>query len=483
MYCGALSQCRLFTFVGEGQTSTPESMVGFKSPSALSESDSDALSYDNPPSIKDILLSSSWTSPRNWGSLTSPGTPYAASLGTPYAASLGTPQSVESITKPASVSSAPEVTLHANRDEELGLDLSLPPKKSFASRRHSGDAGYRANKALHSPKYVSGQYDVRSPQKNTSHKRKRDVSSKSMASPAASVTSPASIGERMSQFDMHSSPGSPALHAKNAKLMTSPISSPASAPIKRDTSSPPPAATSQTKHLARMSSVDDVTNCNRPQAPPSSRTHSYNNNETNTRSPLSPNNNSASSPLTSSGRYPNYFASASVNSPVFPERPNDDVIIANYSRNAQLQRSTSRPPTSRPTGAHAQTPSPMQSGESHGGRQHGVGSNPNSNSSSTGACGDELTIEDVSGVNEGDEVAKMLCANDIKQEPQDGGSNEDGGSSGSRKPSELIDGRFCQVCGDNAAGFHCGAYVCEACKVKFPPPYPTLFLLFIPALP
>jgi hypothetical protein len=23
----------------------------------------------------------------------------------------------------------------------------------------------------------------------------------------------------------------------------------------------------------------------------------------------------------------------------------------------------------------------------------------------------------------------------------------------------------CQVCGDLAAGFHCGAYICEACKV------------------
>lgn len=25
---------------------------------------------------------------------------------------------------------------------------------------------------------------------------------------------------------------------------------------------------------------------------------------------------------------------------------------------------------------------------------------------------------------------------------------------------------LCQVCGDVAAGFHCGAFVCEACKVK-----------------
>ena len=24
----------------------------------------------------------------------------------------------------------------------------------------------------------------------------------------------------------------------------------------------------------------------------------------------------------------------------------------------------------------------------------------------------------------------------------------------------------CQICGDVAAGFHCGAYVCEACKVN-----------------
>ena len=24
----------------------------------------------------------------------------------------------------------------------------------------------------------------------------------------------------------------------------------------------------------------------------------------------------------------------------------------------------------------------------------------------------------------------------------------------------------CQICGDVAAGFHCGAFVCEACKVR-----------------
>jgi len=30
----------------------------------------------------------------------------------------------------------------------------------------------------------------------------------------------------------------------------------------------------------------------------------------------------------------------------------------------------------------------------------------------------------------------------------------------------LGDSLVCNVCGDIAAGFHCGAYVCEACKVK-----------------
>ena len=30
----------------------------------------------------------------------------------------------------------------------------------------------------------------------------------------------------------------------------------------------------------------------------------------------------------------------------------------------------------------------------------------------------------------------------------------------------LGDSTVCSVCGDIAAGFHCGAYVCEACKVK-----------------
>ena len=39
---------------------------------------------------------------------------------------------------------------------------------------------------------------------------------------------------------------------------------------------------------------------------------------------------------------------------------------------------------------------------------------------------------------------------------------------------------ICQICGDVAAGFHCGAFVCEACKVGdlFPTParmpYPAI---------
>jgi len=28
------------------------------------------------------------------------------------------------------------------------------------------------------------------------------------------------------------------------------------------------------------------------------------------------------------------------------------------------------------------------------------------------------------------------------------------------------DSSACNVCGDTVAGFHCGAYVCEACKVR-----------------
>ena len=359
--------------------------------------------------------------------------------------------------KPSSVSSAPEVTTPA-KDDDLGLDLSLPPKKSFASRRHSGDASFRSSKMLHSPKY-----DARSPSAaKGSQKRKRESNSlKSVNSPAASVTSPASVGDRLGPFEVGSSPGSPAIVAKNAKLMTSPMSSPA-APPKRDTSSPPPAATSQTKHLQRLNSHDDVTNCSRP--PPSSRPRNRSDN-----SPLSPsNNNHQGSPLAPPSRYQPYFGSASVNSPsVFPERPNDTFPRAP----AFPRTSTAQSPAA--AGAHSSTPSPMQSGDSRG-RSHGGGSNPNSNSSSGGA-GDELTIEDVSGANEGDEVAHLLSVSDIKTEPQ-----EEGGS-GSRKAPEHVDGRFCQVCGDNAAGFHCGAYVCEACKVRSPlstsppthPPCPT----------
>ena len=40
-----------------------------------------------------------------------------------------------------------------------------------------------------------------------------------------------------------------------------------------------------------------------------------------------------------------------------------------------------------------------------------------------------------------------------------------GRNKGSGKPIEPK--HLCQVCGDLAAGFHCGAYVCEACKVCF----------------
>jgi len=34
----------------------------------------------------------------------------------------------------------------------------------------------------------------------------------------------------------------------------------------------------------------------------------------------------------------------------------------------------------------------------------------------------------------------------------------------------------CQICGDVAAGYHCGAYVCEACKVSFPFSHFSLYL-------
>ena len=47
-----------------------------------------------------------------------------------------------------------------------------------------------------------------------------------------------------------------------------------------------------------------------------------------------------------------------------------------------------------------------------------------------------------------------VCQNDAGAEVFDGEA----------KP--LGDSSVCSVCGDTAAGFHCGAYVCEACKVK-----------------
>ena len=31
--------------------------------------------------------------------------------------------------------------------------------------------------------------------------------------------------------------------------------------------------------------------------------------------------------------------------------------------------------------------------------------------------------------------------------------------------NKKMDNIMCQVCGDLAAGFYCGAYICEACKV------------------
>ena len=39
-------------------------------------------------------------------------------------------------------------------------------------------------------------------------------------------------------------------------------------------------------------------------------------------------------------------------------------------------------------------------------------------------------------------------------------------SSGRNRGGKTVEPKYvCQVCGDLAAGFHCGAYVCEACKV------------------
>ena len=52
----------------------------------------------------------------------------------------------------------------------------------------------------------------------------------------------------------------------------------------------------------------------------------------------------------------------------------------------------------------------------------------------------------------------------IKMDPNTVTTNT-GRNKGTRKGAEP---KFeCQVCGDVAAGFHCGAYVCEACKVIY----------------
>ena len=46
---------------------------------------------------------------------------------------------------------------------------------------------------------------------------------------------------------------------------------------------------------------------------------------------------------------------------------------------------------------------------------------------------------------------------------EDGGRyNDEAAAAGSQSQSP----HTCQVCGDIAAGFHCGAFVCEACKVS-----------------
>jgi Zinc finger, C4 type (two domains) len=42
-------------------------------------------------------------------------------------------------------------------------------------------------------------------------------------------------------------------------------------------------------------------------------------------------------------------------------------------------------------------------------------------------------------------------------------SDADGGENSTTQP--LGDSSSCNICGDVVAGFHCGAYVCEACKV------------------
>ena len=59
----------------------------------------------------------------------------------------------------------------------------------------------------------------------------------------------------------------------------------------------------------------------------------------------------------------------------------------------------------------------------------------------------------------GGEVDTQAC---IKMEAD---SERPYASSSTSNVAKLSEQQICQVCGDIAAGFHCGAYVCEACKV------------------
>lgn len=521
---------------GEGQTSTPESSLGFKSPaSAVSEveslSDLTTLS-DNPPSVKDISLQP-WTP--TWCGLVSPGTPYSQH-------SLATPPSADSNKPPSSVSSSSAA--ETSRDDEL-LDLSLPPKKNYARRNsaelkhklHSPtqlrhDSGEKAafskhtNRKLHdrdakTPDRTPSSHDASSDHRSRTDPLSRYHTSQShdvigvFRSPSRDIDddfrSRRALASRTDllfdkvkrdrlahQFAGRHAPTALLVGAAGDALPRSPggvesrrshpaVSRPSNPSVFPERSIAISAAASRDRfrndsHYRHVdvssSSRDDVLSsatarieldCSRRAGSPPVIAHSKHLTERSAKReqqlPASisrpgvtfnketRNNDAAGSPQLQTVMPPVSSCTQTAND-VAPSTAQSTPSSSSPSTSSSANQLPVHPPLQLAVEFPHDGGSIGDKTSSSSAQEHGSGN----------SSGSELMIEDISGANEAHDVIELLNKSDIKPEPQD--YTDDAGGAGGDRKSEEIDGRFCQVCGDNAAGFHCGAYVCEACKVS-----------------
>ena len=70
-------------------------------------------------------------------------------------------------------------------------------------------------------------------------------------------------------------------------------------------------------------------------------------------------------------------------------------------------------------------------------------------------------------LNSDDQSDRIVPARVGSSRDDEGGEGRTDGRSRRRSGIATKDTHACQVCGEVAAGFHCGAYICEACKVMF----------------